>query len=103
MADGSSEMKFKLRLYVAGASPKSMRAMQNLERLCAEYLAGADVEIIDLLLDPSRGRSDQIVAIPTLVRHEPAPMCKIVGDLSDSDKVLAGLGAVARAKPGNNR
>jgi circadian clock protein KaiB len=81
-----------LRLYVAGQSPKSLYAFTNLTRLCDEHLAGHyEIEIIDLVQRPSLARSDDIVAIPTLVRVRPAPLRKIIGDLSDTERVLVGL------------
>jgi circadian clock protein KaiB len=81
-----------LRLYVAGQSPKSLRAFDNLNKLCEEHLAGRyEIEIVDLVEDPSLARSDDIVAIPTLVRHLPAPLRKIIGDLSNTERVLVGL------------
>jgi circadian clock protein KaiB len=81
-----------LRLYVAGQSPKSLRAYANLMRLCDEHLDSRyDIEIVDLLENPQLAAGDEIVAIPTLVRRLPAPMRKIIGDLSDSDRVLVGL------------
>jgi circadian clock protein KaiB len=83
---------WRLRLYVAGASPKSLKAFANLRRLCDEHLAGHyQIEIIDLVRRPSLARSDDIVAIPTLVRSLPRPMRKIAGDLSDKDRVLLTL------------
>lgn len=89
---------WQLRLYVAGASPKSLKAFANLRRLCEEHLAGRyEIEIVDLVKRPLLARSDDIIAIPTLVRSLPAPMRKIVGDLSNTDRVLLSLqvGAVA--------
>ncbi len=84
--------QWNLRLYVAGQSPKSLRAFANLMRLCEEHLDSRyDVEIVDLLENPQLAAGDEIVAIPTLVRRLPAPMRKIIGDLSDSDRVLVGL------------
>jgi circadian clock protein KaiB len=81
-----------LRLYVAGQSPKSLKAFANLVRLCDEYLPSRyDIEIIDLLENPQLAEGDEIIAIPTLVRQLPAPMRKIIGDLSDTDRVLVGL------------
>jgi circadian clock protein KaiB len=81
-----------LRLYVAGQSPKSLRALFNLQTLCEEHLAGRyEVEVIDLVEDPSLAKTDDIVAIPTLVRRLPEPQCKIVGDLSNTVRVLVGL------------
>ncbi len=81
-----------LRLYVAGQSPKSLHALANLQRLCEEYLAGRySIEVVDLAADPSLARSDDILAIPTLVRRLPAPLRKIIGDLSNTERVLVGL------------
>ena len=81
-----------LKLYVAGASPKSLRAFANLRRLCDEHLSGRyEIEIVDLVKRPHLARSDDIVAIPTLVRSLPAPMRKIIGDLSDTERVLLSL------------
>lgn len=81
-----------LRLYVAGQTPKSVRAFANLRQICEKHLAGKyKIEIIDLLENPEIGRSDQILAIPTLVRRLPPPLVKIIGDLSNTEKVLVGL------------
>ena len=81
-----------MRLYVAGASPKSLKAFANLRKLCEEHLAGRyEIEIVDLVELPLLARSDDIVAIPTLVRSLPAPMRKIIGDLSNTDRVLLSL------------
>jgi circadian clock protein KaiB len=83
---------WRLRLYVAGQSPKSLRAFANLMRICEEHLDSRyDIEVVDLLENPQLAAGDEIVAIPTLVRRLPAPMRKIIGDLSDSDHVLVGL------------
>jgi circadian clock protein KaiB len=82
----------KLRLYVAGQTPKSLAAIVNLRRICQEHWPGRNsVEIIDLITNPELARGDQIVAIPTLVKHFPEPMRKVIGDLSNVDRVLAGL------------
>lgn len=84
--------EFELRLYVAGQSPRSVRALENLRRVCDEHLAGRyNVEVIDLLVNPALARGDEIVAVPTLVRTLPEPIRKIIGDLSDTDQVLVGL------------
>jgi len=81
-----------LRLYVAGQSPKSLRAFVNLTELCEEHLPGRhEIEVIDLIEHPGLARSDDILAIPTLVRRLPAPLRKIIGDLSDTERVLVGL------------
>src|SRR5579872_2633106 len=83
---------FKLRLYVAGQTPKSIRAFANLRALCDDHLKGRyQIEVIDLLDHPEMARGDQIVAIPTLVIKLPKPVRKIIGDLSNSDRVLVGL------------
>jgi circadian clock protein KaiB len=83
---------WKLRLYVAGESPKSLRAVTNLKVLCEEHLKGRyQIEVIDLLEKPHLARGDQIVAIPTLVVKLPKIVRKIIGDLSDADRVLVGL------------
>lgn len=87
-----AEELFELRLYVAGQTPKSIRAFANLRRICDEHLAGRyRIEVIDLLEDPQLGRGDQILALPTLVRRLPAPIKKIIGDLSNTERVLVGL------------
>ena len=83
---------WKLRLYVAGQTPKSIRAFANLKVLCEEHLKGRyQIEVIDLLDNPQMARGDQIVAIPTLVVKLPLAVRKIIGDLSDTDRVLVGL------------
>jgi circadian clock protein KaiB len=81
-----------LRLYVAGQTPKSVAAIANLQRFCEEHLAGKyRIEVVDLVANPQLARSDQILAIPTLVRKLPTPLRKIIGDLSNSERVLVGL------------
>ena len=83
---------WKLRLYVAGRTAKSIRAFANLTALCDQHLKGRyQVEVIDLLDHPDRARGDQIVAIPTLVIKLPLPVRRIIGDLSDTDKALIGM------------
>ena len=83
---------FLLRLYVAGQTPKCMRAFANLKRICEEYLTNRyRIEMIDLMQDPALARGDQILAVPTLVRRMPEPVKKIIGDLSNTQRVLAGL------------
>ncbi len=81
-----------LRLYIAGQNPRSARALRNLEVICETHLAGEyTIEIIDLLENPALARSDQIVAVPTLVRKLPEPVRRIIGDLSNTERVLVGL------------
>src|SRR6516225_621043 len=83
---------WELRLYIAGQTPKSMLALRNITKYCQEHLAGKyKIEIIDLLVNPSLAEGDQIFAIPTLVRKVPEPLRKIIGDLSNEEKVLVGL------------
>lgn len=83
---------WNLRLYVAGQTPKSMTAIANLKRLCDEHLPGRHrIEVIDLMENPKLARTDQILAIPTLVRSLPNPIRKVIGDLSNSERVLVGL------------
>jgi circadian clock protein KaiB len=84
--------RFVLRLYIAGQTPTCMRAFSNLKRICEEHLADRyRIEIIDLLQNPQLARGDQILAVPTLVRQLPEPVKKIIGDLSNTERVLVGL------------
>src|SRR6478672_13836404 len=88
-----------LRLYVAGKTAKSVAAAENLTRLCEEHLAGKyKIEIVDLLVHPQLAKGDQIVALPTLVRKLPQPIRKVIGDLSNVERTLAGL-QLRPAKP----
>jgi circadian clock protein KaiB len=81
-----------LRLYVAGQSPKSLVAIENLNHLCEEHLHGHyEIEIIDLVSHPALAQGDDILAIPTLIRRVPQPIRKVIGDLSDTNRVLIGL------------
>lgn len=83
---------YELKLYVAGSTPKSLAAISNLRAICEEHLAGRySVKVIDLLVNPRLARGDQILAVPTLVRRIPSPAKKIIGDLSNTDRVLVGL------------
>jgi circadian clock protein KaiB len=91
MTDDVSEV-WKLRLYVAGQTPKSMAAFVNLKKICEEHLAGRyQIEVVDLVKNPQLAKGDQIFAIPTLVRKLPPPLRKIIGDLSNTERVLVGL------------
>ncbi|SFM32404.1 circadian clock KaiB family protein [Methylobacterium pseudosasicola] len=94
--------QYHLRLYVAGQTPKSMAALANLKRVCEQHLAGRyDIEVVDLLKNPQLAAGDQILAIPTLVRRLPAPLKRIIGDLSNTEKVLVGLDIRPRASAGS--
>jgi circadian clock protein KaiB len=83
---------WQLRLYVAGQTPRSLTAFSNLKKICKDHLKGCyRIYVIDLLEQPQLSKGDQILAIPTLVRKLPQPMRKIIGDLSDTERVLVGL------------
>src|SRR6187549_2326532 len=84
--------KYELRLYIAGQTPKSVTALKNITKYCKEHLDGKySIEVIDLLKSPQLAAGDQIFAIPTLVRKVPEPIRRIIGDLSDKERVLVGL------------
>lgn len=88
----TKEKKWELKLYVAGKTEKSVMALTNLKRYCEEHLKGQyKIEVIDLMERPQLAEGDQILAVPTLVRKVPEPIRKIIGDLSDQEKVLVGL------------
>ena len=90
--DGDDRNRWNLRLYVAGQTPRSLTAFNNLKEICEEYLQGKYyIEVIDLMENPTLARGDQILAVPTLVRKLPQPIRKIIGDLSDTERVLVGL------------
>lgn len=87
-----TQEKWLLRLYVAGQTPKSVAAFANLKRLCETHLKGQyEIEVVDLLVNPTLAKGDQIVAVPSLVRQLPPPVKKIIGDLANQEKVLVGL------------
>jgi circadian clock protein KaiB len=91
-APSNDEEYWELRLYVAGQTDKSIRAINNLSRICKEHLEGRySIEVIDLLQRPQLAAGDQILAVPTLVRRLPEPIKKIIGDLSSEERVLIGL------------
>ncbi len=84
--------KYTLRLYIAGMTPASQRAVLNVQSICAEYLDGQyELEVIDLFQQPILAEGDQIIAVPTLVKKLPAPLRKFIGDLSDRERILFGL------------
>lgn len=88
---------YKLRLYVAGTIPKSLEAYANLKKICEKYLkSNYSIEIVDLVKNPKLAKGDQIVALPTLVRKLPPPMVKIIGDLSNKERVLVGLNIIEK-------
>lgn len=88
----AKEQMWELRLYIAGQTPKSILALKNINKYCKEHLAGKySIEVVDLLKNPQLAEGDQIFAIPTLVRKFPEPIRKIIGDLSNEERVLVGL------------
>ena len=90
-----------LRLYIAGKTPRAVAALENLQRICEEHLAGQyEIEVIDLLENPQLAKGDQILAVPTLVRRLPTPLRKIIGDLSNTERVLVGLDVRESGKAG---
>ena len=92
--------EWQLRLYVAGTTARSAAALENLKRVCETHLAGRySIEVIDLLVNPQLAAGDQILAVPTLVRKVPEPIRKIIGDLSNEERVLVGLDIQRVAKP----
>jgi len=96
-APASNPEMWHLRLYVAGQTPKSIAAFANLKKICEEHLKGRyTIEVIDLLENPRLAKGDQILAIPTLVRKLPQPLRKIIGDLSNTERVLVGLNLFPR-------
>ena len=97
MTQQKGAKQWNLRLYVAGQTPKCVTAFANLKKLCEEHLGGDySIEVIDLLKKPQLASGDQILAIPTLVRRLPSPIKKIVGDLSNTERVLVGLDLVPK-------
>jgi circadian clock protein KaiB len=91
-ASSAETRTYRLRLYVAGQTPKSVLALRNLEQICEEHLQGRyEIDVIDLLENPQLAQGDQILALPTLVRRLPEPIKKIIGDLSNKERVLVGL------------
>ncbi len=104
MTNAKPEPRWILRLYVAGQTPKSVRAFANLTQICEEHLAGDyRIEVVDLLENPKLAEGDQILAIPTLVRQLPPPVRKIIGDLSQTERVLIGLNILPAGDPAGSR
>ena len=99
----AASTEYLLRLYVAGQTPKSQRAFTTLKQICETHLAGRyQIEVIDLLQNPALARGDQILALPTVVRQLPPPVKKLIGDFSDTERVLVGLD-LRPVKPGGAR
>ncbi|RZL16601.1 MAG: circadian clock protein KaiB [Pedobacter sp.] len=90
---------YTLSLYVTGASPNSVKAIANVKRICDEYLAGIyELEIIDIYKQPKIASREQVIAIPMLIKRSPEPFKRLIGDMSDTDKVLKGLGLTRKSK-----
>ena|ERR1700744_4876985 len=99
-----TKVSYELILYVAGNTPKSVLALKNLRKYCEEYLRGEYcIEVIDLLVNPQLAEGDQILAVPTLVRKVPVPIRKIIGDLSNEERVLVGLNIRPLKKPAGSK
>ena len=95
---GGAPERYMLKLYVTGATGRSLRAISNLKAICEQYLNGRyHLEVVDIYRQPDLARKDQIVAVPTLVKELPVPLRLLVGDLSKTEQVLKGLGLVARS------
>lgn len=92
MKRNTDSEKYILRLYITGMTPKSKRAVENVKRICEEHLAGRyELEVIDIYQQPSLAEGDQIIAAPTLIKKLPSPLKKLIGDMSNTEKVLLGL------------
>jgi len=97
-ADPDKPPHYSLRLFVTGSTPRSARAIRNIRNICEDYLQGFyDLEVIDIYQHPEHAGAEQIIVTPTLVKRLPLPACKLIGDLSDTDRVLAGLDIGRRA------
>jgi len=100
---GGGQMSVLLKLYITGSTPNSVKALANLKRICETELShNFELEVIDVLKHPELAERDKIIAIPTLVKELPVPLRKIVGDLSDTEKVLLGLDLVAKSSAGGS-
>lgn len=95
---GADEERYLLRLYVAGTTPSSMRAIANLKKVCEEELKGRyDLEVVDIYQQPEVAEREQLIAVPVLIKKLPAPLRRVIGDLSDREKVLVGLNLKPKA------
>ncbi len=90
--EGLGETDYVMRLYIAGLTPKSTRAIENIKKICDEYLKGRyELEVIDIHQQPDRAREAQIIAVPTLIKQLPLPLRKLIGDMTNKDRVIIGL------------
>jgi circadian clock protein KaiB len=91
--DRSSERKYVLRLFITGATPRSARAVENIKRFCEQYLAGRySLQVIDVYQQPAIAKSEQIIAAPTLIKYQPPPVRRFIGDMSPTGRILHGMG-----------
>ncbi len=100
IANPLKRAKYILRLYVSGSSERSLKAVSNLKKICDEHLPDYDLEVIDIYNNPTAARAEQIIAVPTLVKYLPEPLRKMVGDLSNTQKILVGLDVYKRQDTG---
>ncbi len=97
MSDREDSKKFVLRLYITGMTPRSIRAVDNIKRICEENLKGRyELEVIDIYQYPERAKEAELIAAPTLIKKLPLPLRKLVGDMSDTERVLVGLNIQSR-------
>ena len=100
LLESAKHQRYELRLYVAGTSPRSSQAIENVRALCEEFLAGRyDLKVVDIYQQPLQAAHEQIVAAPTLIKIAPEPARRLIGNLSDRDKVLVGLNLAVRPAP----
>ncbi len=98
LANGPKDERYLLKLFITGTTPKCIRAIQNIRAICEEHLAGCyDLQVVDIYQNPEQAKPEQIVFTPTLVKKHPLPMRRMVGDLSDSAKLMDGLDLASRA------
>lgn len=95
--NNAEQSRYMLRLFITGMTPNSKRAVENIKKICEEHLAGRyDLQVIDIYQQPSLAEGEQIIAAPTLVKIQPAPLKRLIGDMSDTEKVLSGLGILPK-------
>lgn len=93
LVNNAEKGRYVLRLYITGMTPNSKKAVENIKKICEEHLAGRyNLQVIDIYQQPSLAEGEQIIAAPTLVKIQPAPLKRLIGDMSDTEKVLSGLG-----------
>jgi circadian clock protein KaiB len=102
--ESAADTNYVLRLFVSGMTPCSLRAIQNISDICQEYLDGRyELEVVDIYQHPEKGKAEQVIAAPTLIKKLPMPICKFIGDLSEKEKILIGLNLVPKEQGGGQR